>query len=55
MTENGIILWLTLYFNYLEEINNNPIDIIGLLIDNTEDKIIEEKEKLSEDNKQDKF
>ncbi|PKK63115.1 hypothetical protein RhiirC2_789368 [Rhizophagus irregularis] len=44
LTENGTIAWSTLYSHHLEEINADPIDILGSPIDDAESEIIDEKE-----------
>jgi hypothetical protein len=55
LTENGTIEWSTLYDHFLEEINADPIDLLG---SPTESEIIEEEEEedeLIEDEEQDEF
>ncbi|EXX58457.1 Pif1p [Rhizophagus irregularis DAOM 197198w] len=44
LTENGTIAWSTLYSHHLEEINADPIDILGSPIDDAESEIIDEEE-----------
>jgi ATP-dependent DNA helicase PIF1 len=56
LTENGTTAWSTLYNRYLEEINADPIDILGPPIDNEENEIIDEEDyELLEDDEQNEF
>jgi len=49
LTENGDIRWSILYDCFIEEINKNSSDLLGLAVDNEEEEINEE-EKLKEEN-----
>src|SRR4051794_12813336 len=42
ITENGTILWSTLYEQYIEEINNDAADLLSPAVDNEEEINIEE-------------
>jgi hypothetical protein len=54
LTENETIAWSTLYNSHLEEINTDPIDLLGQPIDNAENEIVvEEEEQLIEDDEED--
>ncbi|CAB4431124.1 unnamed protein product [Rhizophagus irregularis] len=55
--QNGTITWSTLYSHHLEEINADPIDILGLPIDDAESEIIDEKEDdlITEDDEQEEY
>ncbi|EXX58670.1 uncharacterized protein LOC114530801 [Rhizophagus irregularis DAOM 181602=DAOM 197198] len=56
LTENETIAWSTLYNNHLEEINTDPIDLLGQPIGNAENEIVvEEEEQLIEDDEEDEF
>ena len=56
LTEDGTIAWSTLYNNHIKEINADPIDLLGLAVDNTENEMANEEEELFEDDdEQDEF
>ena len=56
LTEDRTIAWSTLYNNYVEEINANPIDLLGSPIDDEESEINDEEELFKEDDdKQDEY
>jgi len=55
LTENGTVAWSTLYNHYLEEINADPIDLLGSSIDEENEIIDEEDDELFEDDEQNEF
>jgi len=44
-----------LYNHYIEEINTDPVELLGQPVDDVESKIIDEEEGLIEDDEQDEF
>jgi hypothetical protein len=55
LTRNGTITWSTLYNQFLEEINADPIDILGSPIDDEQIIDEEEDESIEDDDEQDEF
>ena len=56
LTENRTVEWSALYDHYIEEINTDPIDLLGLAIDNEENEIIDEEDKeLLKDDEENEF
>ena len=57
MTGNGTIAWSDLYDHHIEEINADPIDILGLPVDNEPDEMDDEEdeEPLQEDDYGEEF
>ena len=44
LTGNGTIAWSDLYDHHIEEINADPIDILGLPVDNEPDEMNDEED-----------
>jgi hypothetical protein len=57
LTGNGTIAWSDLYDHHIEEINADPIDILGLPVDNEPDEMDDEEdeEPLQEDDYGEEF
>ncbi|PKY33732.1 hypothetical protein RhiirB3_452884, partial [Rhizophagus irregularis] len=49
LTEDRTIAWSSLYNDYIEEINADPIDLVGSPIDDEESEINDEEELFEED------
>jgi hypothetical protein len=56
LTKDRTIAWSTLYNNYVEKINADPIDLLELPIDDEESEINDEEELFEDDDdEQDKY
>ena len=55
MTKNKTITWSALYDHHIEEINANPIDILGPPIDKESEIVDEEDEELFEYDDENEF